>query len=67
MADWVFETTDYEGTPVVLSQATWQTKAGNGDPGAHPEIRDYLEDIRKTVEAPQLVFQSVKDKRTHLF
>ena len=26
---YVFETTDYEGTPVVLSRATWHAKAGN--------------------------------------
>ena len=33
--NWVFATSDYEGTLVVLSQTTWRTKAGNGEPGAH--------------------------------
>ena len=67
MSELVFETTDYEGTPVVLSTATWQVKAGNGDPGAYPEIRNYQEDIRKTVEAPHLVFQSARDERSCIF
>ena len=42
--EWVFEATDYEGTPVVLSRATWHAKAGNDTLGIHPEIRAYLED-----------------------
>ncbi len=33
---WIFETADYEGTRVVLSQATWHAKAGNGELGSHP-------------------------------
>jgi hypothetical protein len=64
---WVFETTDYEGTPVVLSQATWRTKAGNGEPGSHPEIKDYLADVRAAIEAPDLVFQSTLDERSRIF
>lgn len=67
MPEFVFETTDYEGTPVVLSTATWQVKAGNGGPGSHPEIRNYQEDVRETVEAPHLVFQSARDERSRIF
>jgi hypothetical protein len=65
--EWVFETSDYEGTPVVLSQATWQAKAGNDDPGIHPEVRDYLEDTRLAIESPDLVFQSTRDERSRIF
>jgi len=46
---WVFETTDYEGTSVVLSQTTWHAKAGNNKSGTHPEIRDYLEEVQITI------------------
>ena len=56
--EWVFETTDYAGTPVVLSQSTWQSKAGNDESGTHPEIHDYLVDVRAAIESPTLVFQS---------
>jgi hypothetical protein len=65
--EYVFETTDYEGTPVVLSRATWHAKAGNDTLGAHPEIRDYLEDVEAAIASPDLVFQSTRDARTRLF
>ena len=63
---WVFEATDYEGTPVVLSRATWHAKAGNDTLGTHPEIRDYLEDVETAIASPDLVFQSTRDARTRL-
>lgn len=67
VTDFVFETLDYSNTPVALSRATWQTKAGNGGPGEHPEIRDYLDAVRATIEQPDLVFQSTRDPRSRLF
>ncbi|MGB9872513.1 MAG: DUF2283 domain-containing protein [Anaerolineae bacterium] len=66
-ADFVFETVDYSNTPVILSRATWRAKAGNDEPGEHPEIRDYLEDVQVTIEKPDLVFQSTRDPRSRLF
>jgi len=66
-ADLVFETIDYNNTPVVLSQATWQAKAGNDEPGEHPEVRDYLGDAQLTIEQPDLVFQGTRDERSRLF
>jgi hypothetical protein len=65
--EWIFATADYQAIPVVLSQTTWQAKAGNGAPGMHPEIREYLEDIRMTIEAPDMVFQSSRDARARVF
>jgi hypothetical protein len=53
----VFSTVDYSHTSVVLSWAAWRAKAGNAVPGEHPEIRDYLEDARSTIERPDSVFQ----------
>lgn len=67
MSNWVFETTDYEGTYVALSQSTWHTKAGNDEVGSHPEIRDYLVAIQKTIQSPDVVFQSVRDSRARMF
>ena len=63
----VFKTTDYEGTPVVLSRATWHAKAGNDTVGTHPEIRGYLEDVEAVIASPDLGFQSTRDARTRLF
>ena len=65
--EWVFEATDYAGTPVVLSRETWHAKAGNDTLGTHPEIRDYLEDVEAAIASPDLVFQSTRDARTRLF
>jgi hypothetical protein len=65
--EFVFEATDYEGTPVVLSRATWHAKAGNDEPGAHPEIRNYLADVQTTIESPDLVFESTRDERSRIF
>ena len=66
-SDLVFETVDYNNTPVVLSRATWQAKAGNAEPGEHPEVRGYLEATQLTIEQPDFVFQSTRDKRSRLF
>lgn len=67
LSNFVFETLDYSDTPVVLSRATWQARAGNGGPGEHPEVRDYLDGVRVTIEQPDLVFQSTRDPRSRLF
>jgi hypothetical protein len=65
--EWLFESTDYEGTPVRLSRTTWQAKAESEAVGAHPEIRDYLADIQATIASPDLIFQSMRDARACLF
>lgn len=65
--EWVFDIKDYEGTSVVLNWVTWKSKAGNNGEGIHPEIRDYLEEVRKTIEAPDLVFKSTRDERSRVF
>lgn len=65
--EWVFETPDYEGSPVVLSRATWHTKAGNDEPGTHREIRGYLKEMQTAVRSPDLVFQSTRDERSRIF
>lgn len=65
--DVIFETLDYNNTPVVLSRATWRAKAGNGETGSHPEVRDYLEDARTAIEKPEYVFQSAHDRRSCQF
>lgn len=56
-SDLIFEINDYEGTPVVLSQATWHSKAGNGEGGDHPEIRGYLEETAEAIRDPDFVLR----------
>jgi hypothetical protein len=66
-AESVFEAIDYEGTPIGLSRATWQAKAGDGEMGSHPEISGYLDDVKAAIESPDLVFQSTRDERSRIF
>jgi hypothetical protein len=63
----VFETRDYENNLVILSKETWRAKAGNHEPGSHPEIRSYLIEVQRTIERPDLVFQSTRDARSRIF
>ena len=65
-SDFEFVTTDYEGTTVVLSTSTWRAKAGDGELGAHPEVSDYVNDVRRAIESPDLVFQSHRDPRSRI-
>jgi len=65
--DFVFEAIDYSNAPVALSRATWQVKAGNDKLGEHPEVQDYLDDVRQAIERPDFVFQSSRDHRSRLF
>ncbi|MEE4358305.1 MAG: hypothetical protein V2I97_17680 [Desulfococcaceae bacterium] len=66
--EWMFETADYQGNPVVLSKSTWHTKAGSETAdGTHPEIIDYFEDIKLAIESPDIVFQSSRDERSRIF
>jgi hypothetical protein len=64
---WIFQVKDFNSITVYLSRLTWETKAGNGSIGNHPEIKDYLEDIKNLVQRPDLVFESSKDKRSKIF
>ena len=66
-SQWVFQVKDFDSIKVSLSRLTWETKAGNGNIGSHPEIKDYLDDIKNTVQSPDLVFESTKDKRSKIF
>ncbi|ETR69896.1 MAG: hypothetical protein OMM_09208 [Candidatus Magnetoglobus multicellularis str. Araruama] len=64
---WIFQVQDYNSTTVKLSKLTWQTKAGNGNIGSHPEIKEYLDAIINTIQIPDIVFESSKDTRSKLF
>jgi hypothetical protein len=50
-----------------LSKKTWTSKAGNGHPGIHPEIKEYLKKIMKLIQYPDYVFRSAKDERSRVF
>jgi len=63
----IFEVVDYEGKPVVLTRETWHAKAGNDESGKHPEIKNYLIEVKLAVRSPDLVFQSTRNERSRIF
>jgi len=66
-SQWIFKVHDYNSVRVSLSRLTWETKAGNGNIGSHPEIKDYLDEIKNMVQYPDIVFESIKGKRFKIF
>ena len=62
----VFKINDYQNIPVILSKETWYKKLLDPIFG-HPEVKPYLTEIKRTVNEPQYVFQSIRDPRSKLF
>lgn len=62
----LFEIQDYEGLPVALERTVWEDKILHPVLG-HPEIKEYLAEIKLTVQAPEAVYPSLRDPRTRLF
>ncbi len=66
MAENVWKTEDYAGVEVALERSVWQNKILHPILG-HLEVKDYLSEIRLSVQAPEAVFASVRDPRSKLF
>jgi len=63
----IFEVQDYQGTPVVLGAQEWHAKIISAAPIGHPEVAEYLDDIRALIQDPDIVFASTQRSNTHLF
>ncbi len=48
---------DYDGVEVVLEKSVWHGKILHPALG-HPEVRDYLDEIKLTVQSPEAVYAS---------
>ncbi|MBI4677296.1 MAG: hypothetical protein HY748_06910 [Elusimicrobia bacterium] len=66
MPEPVFQVEDYEGVPVALERAVWEDKILHPVLG-HPEVREYLQEIRLTIQSPEAVYPSRRDPRSRLF
>lgn len=66
MAEYVWQTDDYEGVNVVLERSVWQNKILHPVWG-HPEVKNYLDEIRLSIHAPEAVFASIRESRSRLF
>ena len=49
MAESVFEVVDYSGMTVSLFTKVWESKLLSPAPIGHPEVTDYLSDIRLAI------------------
>lgn len=63
----IFHITDYSGVPVTLGEREWKEKITSTAPTGHPEVADYLDDIRQTIADPDIVFESSVRADTRLF
>ncbi|HEY52636.1 MAG TPA: hypothetical protein G4N94_04190 [Caldilineae bacterium] len=60
MTDFLFDEKDYAGTSVVLAREVWEEKLLSPAPTGHPEVAQYLEDVRLSISQPDIVFQSTR-------
>ncbi|MBI5243478.1 MAG: hypothetical protein HY922_07285 [Elusimicrobia bacterium] len=66
MAEFLWKAEDYEGVPVALEASVWRGKILHPILW-HPEVQEYPNEIRLSVQSPEAVFPSVRDPRTKLF
>lgn len=66
MPEFIWKTQDYDGVEVVFERSVWHDKILHPVLG-HPEVKDYLDAIRLSVQAPEAVFASLRDARAKLF
>jgi hypothetical protein len=59
----VFETTDIYNIPITLSRATWEEKIKVD----HPEVEDYLNEAKTTIEDPDVVIADSLRETTKIF
>ncbi|OGW14774.1 MAG: hypothetical protein A3G93_09875 [Nitrospinae bacterium RIFCSPLOWO2_12_FULL_45_22] len=61
----MFTIFDKDKIPVTLTKEVWIGKLLDPVKG-HPEVKDYLEEIKLTIQEPDFIFQSIRDERSKL-
>lgn len=61
----MFNILDKDGIPVTLTSETWYEKLLDETIG-HPEVKNYLEQIKFTIQYPDFIYQSSRDERSKL-
>jgi len=67
MTEFLFDEDDYAGTSVALASEVWEKKLLSPAPTGHPEVAQYLEDVRLAISQPDIVFQSTRRQDSRLF
>lgn len=63
----IFQIPDYTGTLVTLGEREWKEKIISPAPTGHPEVEEYLDEIKATISDPDIVFESNIRSDTHIF
>lgn len=62
----MFTTFDKDNRSVTLTGEVWFNKILNLMRG-HPEVKEYIQEIQSTINSPDFIYQSSRDKRSKLF
>lgn len=62
----IFQVPDYNGMIVILSRQGREHKILSSDPGGHPEVAPYLDEIQKTIAEPDVTFESTRRRNVQL-
>lgn len=62
----MFTILDKDGNPVSLTKEVWFNKLLDPIKG-HPEVKNYLSEIKLTIQDPDFIYQSIRDERSKLF
>lgn len=63
----IFEIADYSGVKVILGEREWKRKILSRAPTGHPEVADYLGEIKEAIFNPDIVFESTRRIDTRIF
>ena len=64
--DYIFEIKDHTGISVRLSHSVWKEKILAPSPKGHPEIEQYFEKAKQTIQDPDVVMESQQRKNVNL-
>jgi hypothetical protein len=62
----VFQVVDYNGITVTLSREVWEEKILSSEPGGHPEVAPYLDEIQKAITEPDVALESTRRRDTQI-
>lgn len=67
MKENIFKVKDKDGISVILRKIVWEDKILSPSPKGHPEVKPYLNEIKKTIMNPELIFRSHQKENIKLF
>jgi len=63
----VFKIFDKDGISVILKRTVWRNKILSKSPKGHPEVKPYLNELKKAISDPDIIFRSHQKENVKLF